>query len=113
MASDGLTDNSVTIPSTAIAVEQLCGRIVAELAAAGFAEDDLFAIHLSLEEALLNAARHGNGLDPQKAIHVRWHIDSEQFEIEIADEGQGFVPDDLPDPTQEENLYKFGGRGVL
>jgi serine/threonine-protein kinase RsbW len=79
----------------------------------GFAEDDIFGIHLSLEEALTNAVRHGNQSDPAKTVTIEVLITPEKFDISIADQGFGFNPDSLPDPRLGENLYKTEGRGVL
>ena len=87
--------------------------MIAEVAAANFSPDDVFAIHLALEEALLNAARHGNGLDPAKTVGIEYALGPEKFEVFITDQGRGFDPNSLPDPRTEENLRKFTGRGVL
>jgi len=104
---------TLTLPSTLDAVEQACERLIAEVRSRNFSDDDCFAIHLALEEALMNAARHGNALDPQKTVRIDYRLTDETFEITITDQGTGFDPDALPDPRSQENLYKYGGRGVL
>lgn len=78
-----------------------------------FREDDLFAVKLALEEALVNAIRHGNRSDPQKNVTIRYHISRTVVAIGVRDEGEGFHPDELPDPTLDENLEKPHGRGVM
>ena len=82
-------------------------------AAAHFDERDLFSVELALEEALVNAIKHGNQLQPEKKVRVAYSVSSERFDILIEDEGEGFCPDDVPDPTLPENLARPCGRGLL
>jgi serine/threonine-protein kinase RsbW len=70
-------------------------------------------IQVALLEALNNAVRHGSGLNPEKQIHVACRCDpKEGLWVMVRDEGEGFDPDRLPDPTNPENLERCGGRGV-
>jgi serine/threonine-protein kinase RsbW len=78
-----------------------------------FSEDDVFAIKLALEEALVNAVKHGNKLDPKKTVKVQYHINDQRADIAIEDQGAGFNPAELPDPTADENLEMCSGRGIL
>lgn len=74
---------------------------------------DLDEIRTALSEALNNALRHGCRLDPDKRIHLRCHCDPQTgLELSVRDEGSGFDPGRLPDPTAPENLERFGGRGI-
>jgi anti-sigma regulatory factor (Ser/Thr protein kinase) len=70
-------------------------------------------VYLALNEALANAVRHGNREDPRKAIHVVVDLTASQVDIRVTDEGEGFDPGELPDPTDAENLFKASGRGVF
>ncbi len=88
-------------------------QIEEALQAAGYTEHDIFAIKLALEEALVNAIKHGNQMDPDKRVFVRYHVTVERFDIRITDEGSGFNPEDVPDPTAIENLERPCGRGLL
>lgn len=88
-------------------------QIEEALQAAGYTEHDIFAIKLALEEALVNAIKHGNQMDPDKRVFVRYHVTAERFDIRITDEGSGFNPEDVPDPTAIENLERPCGRGLL
>lgn len=88
-------------------------RLLDELRPFGYADKELFAIRLAVEEGLVNAVKHGNREDPAKAVHVRYHAAPEQFLIEIQDEGRGFDPDAVPDPLAPGNLERPGGRGVF
>ena len=72
-----------------------------------------FAVRLALEEALSNAFKHGNKNDPDKVVTVDCQIDRDSIVIDIADEGEGFDPEVVPDPTEEENLEIPSGRGLV
>jgi serine/threonine-protein kinase RsbW len=103
----------IVLPSDTSLVRQLQERILAELEAMGLAERDLFGVKLALEEALVNAMKHGNQLDRSKTVRVSYLTRHESFYIRIIDEGDGFDPDDVPDPTLEENLERACGRGLM
>lgn len=77
-------------------------------------QEELFGnILVALTEAVNNAIHHGNGLDPQKSVHVHARIDSRILTFIIRDQGTGFDYNNLPDPTSPENLEKPSGRGVF
>lgn len=113
MVSDSLVHKSVVINSSRGAVEHLCSQLLEAAAAKDFNGDDVFAIHLALEEALLNAMQHGNKRDAARQITIEYFITPAKFEISITDEGAGFDPNGVPDPRCEENLRKCSGRGLL
>ena len=79
----------------------------------GYDKAGRFAIKLALEEGLNNALKHGNGYDTGKTVEVCFDITAERAEITIADQGQGFNPADVPDPTADENIEKPCGRGIM
>ena len=95
------------------AVRPLLDEILNTLMTTGWENKLVFGVHLSMEEALVNAVKHGNKYDPAKKVHVRVGISSNLFRAEIADEGDGFDPDKLPDPTDPDYLDKPNGRGVM
>ena len=82
-------------------------------AAGHFGEHEIFAIKLALEEALVNAIKHGNQLDRAKMVRVAFRVARDRFDVQITDEGVGFDPSDVPDPTAPENLERPCGRGLL
>ena len=88
-------------------------RILDAASEQGYGEPDCFAIKLALEEALANAIKHGNRSDPAKSVEVSYEIDKDSVRVTICDQGPGFSPDELPDPTLDENLAKPFGRGVM
>ena len=98
------------IPSDLGAARVVQEEIEASLAAY-FTEHDLFAIKMAVEEALVNAIKHGNQMDPGKFVRVAYALSPARFEVRITDEGPGFNPDDVPDPTSPENLERPCGRG--
>jgi serine/threonine-protein kinase RsbW len=112
-----MTDHSapadVKVPSSLAEVRRIQDDIEAMLSANAFGESDLFAVKLAVEEALVNAIKHGNQMDPDKMVRVRYWVKDEQFQIHISDQGPGFNPAELPDPTDDWNLEKPCGRGVL
>ncbi len=88
-------------------------RILAELERHGYSSDAIFAIKLALEEAMTNAVKHGNRNDPSKSITVRYYVDEHHTVVMVRDEGMGFMPSAVPDPTQTENLERPFGRGLM
>lgn len=72
----------------------------------------LFAIRLALEEALSNAFKHGNKGDPRKKVRLECRIELDVVMIDVQDEGDGFDPASVPDPTQQENVEIPSGRGL-
>ena len=113
MASKTPVNRSVVVESTPSAIDKVYSEILAELKDNDFIEADTFAVHLALEEAFLNAVKHGNKMDPSKEIKIDYSISTDKAEIYITDEGKGFDPNVVPDPRCEENLYKTDGRGLL
>jgi serine/threonine-protein kinase RsbW len=88
-------------------------RVCASLAEAGYPERDRYAMRLALEEAVLNAVRHGNQSDPSRRVQVEIRLDADRVLAEVEDEGAGFDPRKVPDPTDPANLERPGGRGLL
>jgi serine/threonine-protein kinase RsbW len=76
-------------------------------------DHDIFSIRLALEEALVNAIKHGNQMDRSKMVKVSYCLLADRFEVAISDEGEGFDPNDVPDPTAIENLERPCGRGLM
>jgi len=104
---------SIVVKSEPSAVVEVCEQVLSKLEANGFDKDDVFAVHLALEEAFLNAVKHGNKMDPNKEVKIDYSIDLDKIEISLTDEGDGFEPSSVADPRYGEGLYKPGGRGLL
>lgn len=103
----------IIIPNDLAATKAPEEAILAEAARSGYCENTAFAIKLALEEALTNAYRHGNGCDPRKRIAIRYDVTPERIVIEVEDEGAGFNPGQVPDPTQPEFIDRPHGRGIM
>jgi serine/threonine-protein kinase RsbW len=113
MASEAPINCSIVVDSKSSAVVEVCKEILAKLEEHNFDKDDIFAVHLTLEEAFLNAVKHGNKMDPTKKVKIDYSISSEKVEITRTDEGQGFEPEAVEDPRFGKGLYEPGGRGLL
>ncbi|TVQ31409.1 MAG: ATP-binding protein [Phycisphaeraceae bacterium] len=72
-----------------------------------------FAVRLAFEEAVMNALRHGHRDIPETPVEVHCRVDRDRVRIVIEDQGPGFDPDDVPDPTLDENIEGASGRGLL
>ncbi|MEN8126217.1 MAG: ATP-binding protein [Planctomycetota bacterium] len=111
--SKNILHKSWNIKSIEREVKTVSCEVLEALQSHDFSEDMVFAVQLSLEEAFINAIKHGNHGDSQKNISVECLITPEKFDISIVDEGFGFDPGGVPDPRSNSNLYKASGRGVL
>jgi serine/threonine-protein kinase RsbW len=80
---------------------------------AGFPEDELGNISLAAREAAVNAVMHGNHQQPGKRVEVSLEITEDALIIRVADQGAGFDPGSLPDPSAPENILRQCGRGIF
>lgn len=103
----------VSIASDLAEARRLQETIEEALQAASYSEHDIFSIRLAIEEALVNAIKHGNQMDPDKRVYVTYRVGRDRFEVRIVDEGPGFNPADVPDPTDPDNIERACGRGLL
>jgi serine/threonine-protein kinase RsbW len=82
------------------------------IAATSLSKEKLSNLDLAISEAISNAMVHGNKLDPNKDVTVTLNIYEKRIELKIKDMGKGFKPEDVPDPTKPENIFKDSGRGI-
>lgn len=113
MASESPIRRSVIVDSRFSAMTSVCNQILSTLEQSSYSQDDVFAVHLAVEEAFLNAVKHGNKMDANKKVQVEYVVDRNKVEISLTDEGEGFDPQGVPDPRVGRNLYKPEGRGLL
>ncbi|HVX10221.1 MAG TPA: ATP-binding protein [Pirellulales bacterium] len=114
MASEAWTwDADLVIPSETGAGKRIVDELLEQLAAHAWPEHDIHGVHLALEEALVNAIRHGNRSDVEKRVFVTCRLSTQQLWVEIRDEGAGFKPEEVPDPTDPEHLEIPSGRGIM
>ena len=92
-------------------------RVLAELLdkleTEGWSSRDIFGLRLALEEAVVNAIKHGNGQDESKRVELVFTLTDRSIEVQVKDQGTGFKPDEIPDPLAPENLLKAYGRGIF
>jgi len=79
----------------------------------GFGEEEAHWISLSVRESVINAIKHGNKLDSNKAVDVMFIISEESITISVRDYGEGFDPTHIPDPLDPTNLLNPSGRGIF
>lgn len=110
-----LPDGTVefVIPSDLNEARHLHESIETQLRLCHYEDREIFGIRLALEEAIVNAIKHGNQMDLAKTVQVRFRVLPERFEINIIDQGPGYDPVDVPDPLDFENLERPSGRGLF
>ncbi len=105
--------HKIVIPSNLRVARQVEDRIIQEAEALDYSPQCAFAIRLALEETMVNAHKHGNGGDPDKQIVITYNIDRERATVRVRDEGSGFDPDSIPDPTVPDRISLPSGRGIM
>ena len=106
--------SQLSVPSRNEYIHEVVFQISRSAAAVGFARRDLNNnLKLALVEAITNAMEHGNKWDPQLRVEVEARVSPEMLEVVISDQGQGFDPGSLPDPTSPEQLLCERGRGIF
>jgi serine/threonine-protein kinase RsbW len=101
------------LPSRLKAVDEAAAAVAEFMNRLGIAEDIAFGVDMAVREAVTNAVLHGNKLDDAKEVGLKLRNTSEVFEISVHDQGSGFDPNEVPDPTRDENILKTSGRGIF
>lgn len=104
---------TLTIPSVTESIRDVEEAVAELLEQAEFSENDIFAVRLALDEAMANAIKHGNLYDATKKVSVKYRLEEDGIVIVVADQGEGFDYEDLPDPTAPDRLELPSGRGLL
>jgi len=94
-------------------IDSAAQRVLGAMERLGYDKASAFAVRLALEEALVNAVHHGNRNDPRRSVTVNCDISDRQALFEVQDQGEGFDPRSVPDPTAAENLDIPSGRGLM
>ena len=103
----------LTLPSRIEAVNEAADAVAEVLKRAGLGEEVAFAVDLAIREAVTNAVLHGNKENQMKAVRVHVSTSPDSIELSVHDEGSGFNPEAVPDPTAAENILKTSGRGIF
>ncbi len=105
---------TVSLPHDRDRIDALQSALMFAVERAGYAKPSRFAIKLAFEEAIMNAFHHGHkGLDENLEIRVEYAVAPGEVLIVVEDQGPGFDPDSIPDPTLDENLALPSGRGIM
>ena len=103
---------SLKIPSDIKYIREVSSGILKWLEPRKLDESALFDIRLCVEEVVRNAITHGNNSDLGLKVLISYWLEGDSLIIEVEDEGRGFDPGKMPDPTIEENIMKGSGRGI-
>ena len=103
----------IKLPSELESIDKAVAKATEFATASGISEEELFGIDLAVRESVTNAIKHGNKFDESKDVVVTLEHIEETLTITIRDFGDGFAVDEVPDPTNPENLLKSTGRGIL
>jgi serine/threonine-protein kinase RsbW len=107
-------DFVLELPSDLRVIEAAVTYLVSRLRAFSFGGSRLnLNFRVSVTEVLANAVLYGNGADPDKSVRVEVSLDPTRAELRVVDQGVGFDPGSVPDPTLPENLDRTGGRGLF
>jgi serine/threonine-protein kinase RsbW len=110
----GAQDLEIELPNDLRAIEQSVAVVLDRGRQVGFDPDRLrLNLRVGLTEALANAMLYGNGQDPKKRVFVAARFSREYISIRVTDEGRGFDPASIPDPTLPDRISRSCGRGIF
>ena len=101
------------LPSDLSLMDGVLNYIIERVTALGVIKPDTSNLLTALDEAFVNAVKHGNKQDTTKLVRITADLSANEARFTIEDEGEGFNVSDIPDPRDPENLFKTSGRGVL
>lgn len=107
-------DYILELPSDERAIERTVEFLAARCREVGFCRGRLrLNFRVGVTEALANAMQYGNRFDPTKRVRVEALVGADTIVVRVTDQGRGFNPDAVPDPTLPANLQRTGGRGIF
>ena len=102
----------IRIESTVGSLRVVENAIDETTATIGISQDNYGKILVCAMEAVNNAILHGNKSDPEKIVDIELSVEMNELQIKVTDEGSGFRPEKVPDPTTPENIEELNGRGI-
>lgn len=108
-----MAERRMLLDSTLDSVEVAEAAVLQDALDIGFPEEDLHQLGMAVRESMVNAVVHGNRYNARKKVRLSVIKSPDRLTIVIADEGDGFDLNALPDPLAEENLLRQSGRGLL
>jgi serine/threonine-protein kinase RsbW len=103
----------LSLPSRIETVATAAAAVAEFVSRTGVSEDAAFGIDMAVREAVTNAVVHGNSQDEDKVVDIVLRSSPDAVEISVHDQGPGFNPNEVPDPTVDENILKTSGRGIF
>lgn len=103
----------LNLPSRLESIDKAVVEAIQFASNIGFSDDALYSVDMAVREVVANAVKHGNKEDETKPVEITLKNSTEGFEVTVRDFGTGFAVEDVPDPTNPENLLKANGRGIL
>ena len=101
------------LPSDLSLMNGVLHYLIERVARLGVIKQDSSNLFIALDEAFVNAVKHGNKNDSAKLVRITADLSSREARFTIEDEGDGFNPSEIPDPLDPANLFRTSGRGVL
>lgn len=101
------------IPSAISPMQSILEYLMKRVEKVGVVRPEKSNLFVALDEAFVNAVKHGNKFNVQKLVRISAEISSQEARFTIEDEGEGFDVNGIPNPLDPENLFKSSGRGVL
>src|SRR5438874_4602833 len=101
------------LPSDLTLMNSVLEYLLDRVGKLGLVEIEQSNLFVALDEAFVNAVKHGNRNDPDKLLRVTAELSATEAIFTVEDEGDGFDVHEIPDPTDPDNLFKSNGRGVL
>lgn len=103
----------IKLQSRIESVEEAATKAAEFAAERGIDEELAYAVDMSVRESVANAIKHGNKFDESKHVEIKMEDADDGIGITVRDFGEGFAVEEIPDPTNPENLLKTNGRGIL
>jgi len=101
------------LPSDLSLMNGVLQYLLERVAKLGLIKPERSNLFIALDEAFVNAVKHGNKNDPTKLVRITAELTPKEASFTVEDEGEGFNVQDIPDPCDPANLFKSSGRGVL
>ncbi len=101
------------LPSAIMPMHAILDYLMTRVERQGVVKPERSNLYVALDEAFVNAVKHGNKFNAQKLVRITAEISNQEASFTVEDEGEGFDVNSIPDPLDPENLFKTSGRGVL
>lgn len=101
------------VPSVIALMDDILDYLMKRVEKLGIIKPERSNLFVALDEAFVNAVKHGNKFDKTKLVRISVEISPKKASFTIEDEGEGFNVAEIPDPRDPENLFKTSGRGVM